>query len=53
MPSPQMHELGRLANFNSLNNVAAFAQRREQHGLNREMAVVVKCSDGFIEFMPG
>lgn len=50
---PQVYELARLANFDSYDELKAFATEREKHGCERWCANVTGLTDGALLALPG
>ncbi|XP_043285485.1 nucleoside diphosphate-linked moiety X motif 19 [Venturia canescens] len=50
---PQLYELGRIARYESLNNLLDFTIARSKHGMHRIFPVRVRLSDGHVVLLPG
>lgn len=49
---PQVYELSRLCNFDTLNDLSSFAKERESHGIERWCANVTGLADGALLALP-
>ena len=50
---PQVYELSRICNFNSLGQLKDFAQKREKEGIERWCANITGLNDGAMLALPG
>ena len=50
---PQVYELSRICNFNSLNQLRNFANKREKEGIERWCAAITGLMDGAMLALPG
>ena len=53
MIGPQLYELSRMCHFRDIRDLHEFAEKREQHGVQRWMPVILICTDGIISLLPG
>jgi len=50
---PQVYELSRLLNFNSIEEISEFSDTRQKFGIDRWIPIVSMYSDGAISTLPG
>ena len=50
---PQLYELRRLLNFNTISTLREYADIRDKCGTERIFPVHIKCSDGYLRVFPG
>ncbi|XP_030376826.1 nucleoside diphosphate-linked moiety X motif 19 isoform X2 [Scaptodrosophila lebanonensis] len=53
LPPPQFYELSRCLNFKTLETLREFAEKRADKGVVLFHPVLFKCSDGWVQLLPG